>query len=123
MLSTFGLLIDFAVTLLAALAVYAAWLANRNPGRGHPLAKLSGAWFGSIMLQVFLGAATIWTGKSADIATAHVALGAVSLMTGTMLAILAWRCLVSAANAGQCAPPAPNGEDRTERALASSISE
>jgi ribonucrease Y len=29
-LSTFGLLIDFAVTLLAALAVYAAWVANRK---------------------------------------------------------------------------------------------
>ena len=55
-----------AATLL--LVARCAWLANRNLGRGHLLAKLSGAWFASIMLQVFLGAATIWTGKSADIA-------------------------------------------------------
>jgi hypothetical protein len=29
-----------------------------------------------VLTQVFLGAATIWTGKSADVATAHVACGA-----------------------------------------------
>ena len=37
-----------------------------------------------------LGAATVWTGKSADVATAHVASGALSLMTGAMLAIIAF---------------------------------
>ena len=38
-------------------------------------------------LQVGLGAATIWTSKAADIATAHVAVCALSLMTGAMLAV------------------------------------
>jgi cytochrome c oxidase assembly protein subunit 15 len=47
--------------------------------------------------QVFLGAATIWTGKSADIATAHVAFGALSLLLGSLLTILSFRMLRSPA--------------------------
>src|SRR5437588_284263 len=65
-----------AILLLVARA---AWLANWRLGPHHPLAKVSGAWLGLIVGQVFLGAATIWTRKSADIATAHVAVGALSL--------------------------------------------
>ena len=44
-----------------------------------------------IALQFALGAATIWTGKSADIATAHVAVGALSLATGAMATLAAFR--------------------------------
>jgi len=82
-----------AILLLVARA---AWLANWRLGPHHPLAKVSGAWLGLIVGQVFLGAATIWTRKSADIATAHVAFGALSLMTGAMLVIIAFRCLMPA---------------------------
>jgi hypothetical protein len=42
---------------------------------------------------VALGAATIWTNKSADIATAHVAVGALTLTVGTLLLLMARRCL------------------------------
>jgi len=86
-------IVALAILLLVARA---AWLAHRRLGRRHPLAKVSGAWLGLIVGQVFLGAATIWTGKSADVATAHVAFGALSLMTGAMLAIIAFRCLLPA---------------------------
>src|SRR5256886_13017985 len=86
-------IVALAILLLVARA---AWLANWRLGPHHPLAKVSGAWLGLIVGQVFLGAATIWTGKSADIATAHVAFGALSLMTGAMLAIIAFRCLMPA---------------------------
>jgi hypothetical protein len=44
-----------------------------------------------IFSQAALGAATIWTNKSADIATAHVAVGALSLMTGAMTILVALR--------------------------------
>jgi cytochrome c oxidase assembly protein subunit 15 len=54
---------------------------------------MSLAWFGLVMIQIFLGAATIWTGKSADIATAHVACGALTLMAGTLLSIISFRSL------------------------------
>ena len=36
-------------------------------------------------------AATIWTNKAADIATAHVALGALSLVIGAMVTLVTWR--------------------------------
>ena len=38
--------------------------------------------------QVVLGVYTIWTHKAADVATAHVAVGAASLVTGVMLVTL-----------------------------------
>jgi len=41
-----------------------------------PLRKLSGVWLIGMFLQLALGAWTIWSNKAADIATAHVAVGA-----------------------------------------------
>ncbi len=78
------------VALLIALGVaLCALLARRQLGRGNPLRRLSSLWFGMILLQAFLGAATIWTGKSADFATAHVAVGAFSLATGALAMMFA----------------------------------
>jgi heme A synthase len=54
---------------------------------------LSFVWFGLVLTQALLGAATIWTGKSADIATAHVACGALCLVTGGLASIIACRLL------------------------------
>jgi len=53
--------------------------------------RLSLLWLGLILTQASLGAATIWTNKAADIATAHVAVGALSLVTGAMLTLVASR--------------------------------
>ncbi|PYM16738.1 MAG: hypothetical protein DME18_00780, partial [Verrucomicrobia bacterium] len=80
-----------AIVCLAALG---AWLTRGQLRWQNPLSKISLAWFGLIMFQTILGAATIWTGKSANMATAHVACGAVSLMTGAMLILLSLRGLV-----------------------------
>ena len=44
-------------------------------------------WAGLLGLQFALGAATIWTAKAADVATAHVAIGALSLATGVLLTL------------------------------------
>jgi len=76
-----------AVAIFGLVAV-AAGLTRHQLGWQNPLSKMSLAWFGLVVFQIFLGAATIWTGKSADIATAHVACGALSLMTGTLLSII-----------------------------------
>jgi cytochrome c oxidase assembly protein subunit 15 len=48
-------------------------------------------WLGLILLQATLGAFTIWRNKAADIATLHVVTGAVSLATGAVLTIIAFR--------------------------------
>jgi len=81
---------------LLALAIFVgvAWLAGAARSRfgaKSPMGRLAAVWFGVILLQVILGAATIWTGKAADIATAHVAVGALSLVTGVMLCLVSFR--------------------------------
>ena len=85
-----------AMALFIFVAI--AWLAGAARSRwgAHsPVARLAGFWFAVILMQVLLGAATIWTNKAADIATAHVAVGALSLVTGSLISIVslraAWR--------------------------------
>ncbi|HEY3852791.1 MAG TPA: COX15/CtaA family protein [Verrucomicrobiae bacterium] len=83
---------------LMALAIFVtigicAFRARREFGSRHWLSRLTLAWFGLILTQAFLGAATIWTNKSADIATAHVACGALCLVTGGLTSIIACRLL------------------------------
>jgi len=87
---------------IVALAIFclvaiAAGLTRRQLGWQNPLSKMSLAWFGLVIFQIVLGAATIWTGKSADIATAHVAGGALTLMTGALLSLISFRGLAPVA--------------------------
>jgi cytochrome c oxidase assembly protein subunit 15 len=79
-----------AVLILAGVA-FSAWLARRNLGSKNPLSKMTLGWLVLIVAQAILGAATIWSGKAADVATAHVLLGALSLTCGTMISITAWK--------------------------------
>jgi heme A synthase len=55
------------------------------------MTRLAAFWLGLILCQVILGAATVLSDKAADIATAHVLVGALSLATGAMLSIVAFR--------------------------------
>jgi heme a synthase len=64
-----------------------AWKARLEQGRGSLPAKLAAAWWGLICLQVAVGAATIWSNKAADVATAHVLCGALNLLAGTILCV------------------------------------
>jgi len=83
------------VAMLILVAVgCCAWQAWRKvPG---PLAKISAFWFALILCQATLGAATVLTDKAADVATAHVLVGALSLATGAALSIIALRIPQSA---------------------------
>ena len=74
------------VAILAAAA--AMWLA---PGTAPILRRWSAAWVGLVLVQFLLGACTIWTNKAADVATAHVAVGALTLVLGTLLTAMSWR--------------------------------
>jgi cytochrome c oxidase assembly protein subunit 15 len=86
------------VALLIFTAVaFCAWRAVRFLGWRHPLTRFAVLWFGLVLAQVFLGASTIWTGKSADVATAHVACGALCLITGGLAALVAFRLLAAPA--------------------------
>jgi cytochrome c oxidase assembly protein subunit 15 len=51
---------------------------------GVPLRRLANFWLGLILIQIGLGAWTIWSNKAADVATAHVVVGSLSLVTGAL---------------------------------------
>jgi hypothetical protein len=52
---------------------------------------------------VLLGAFTIWSNKAADVATAHMVVGALSLVTGALLTIISFRVLMPIRAAGRAA--------------------
>ncbi len=68
---------------------FLAWRFRKALGAQAQLSRLSLIWFGMIGLQAALGILTVMKNKPADIATAHVVLGAASLVMGAMIAILA----------------------------------
>jgi cytochrome c oxidase assembly protein subunit 15 len=79
-----------AALILCAVAL-CAWQVRRQPGRRSRLSHLALLWLGLILTQVVLGAATIWSDKAADLATAHVLTGALSLALGAMLSTIWFR--------------------------------
>jgi cytochrome c oxidase assembly protein subunit 15 len=79
-----------AFSILSA-AAFSAWSARRALGGGGLLSRLALVWLGLILTQVALGAATIWSNKAADVATAHVLVGALSLGMGAMMSIITYR--------------------------------
>ncbi|HYG25143.1 MAG TPA: COX15/CtaA family protein [Verrucomicrobiae bacterium] len=84
-----------AVVILAAV-VYCAgtlWRSRRLGESSHFAARCSAVWLGLILAQVGLGIATVLTHKAADVATAHVVVGVLSLATGALLCIFTFRSL------------------------------
>ena len=75
-----------ALAILAAVAVCAG-MAIRRAGLRNPFVKLVIFWLGLILAQAGLGVATVLSDKAADIATAHVLVGVLSLATGALLCI------------------------------------
>jgi len=80
-----------AAVMVLLGVVACAVAARRQFGRGHPLSRMAWVWLGLVGVQAVLGAATVLTGKSADIATAHVAVGAACLALGVLSTIIAFR--------------------------------
>lgn len=81
---------------IAALVFLCWWKARNSQTSGSPLRRFSNTWLSLILVQVALGASTIWTKKAADVATAHMAVGALSLMTGVLFSVAAFRLLPTA---------------------------
>jgi len=84
-----------ALAILLTVAATALQAARRL-GPRQPLTQGAWVWLGLVLVQVVLGGATIWTGKSADIATTHVAVGALTMVVGAGLCLLAFRHVVPA---------------------------
>jgi cytochrome c oxidase assembly protein subunit 15 len=74
-------IIACAILLLVGACAYLSRKGDANPA----VVRLTSGWFALILSQAFLGAYTVWSNKAADIATAHVAVGAMSLVFGSLL--------------------------------------
>ncbi len=76
------------ITACILAATAAVWLTR---GSAEILRKWSAVWVILVCLQVALGIFTIWTNKAADVATSHVAVGALTLLTGALLTAISAR--------------------------------
>ncbi|MDB6016084.1 MAG: Cytochrome oxidase assembly [Pedosphaera sp.] len=108
-----------AVLILCAVT-FCARTTRRQLGARHPLSRLSLAWLVLIMAQVVLGAFTIWSNKAADVATTHVVVGALSLVTGVILTITSFRVLMPVRSASLAATPSATSGLETRKPAASS---
>ncbi|MEI8292860.1 MAG: COX15/CtaA family protein [bacterium] len=80
-----------AMAVLIFVAVAAVvWRAFTNPIAGSAR-YMAGLWIAMIFAQIGLGAWTIWSNKAADVATTHMALGALSLLAGVVFSFRLWR--------------------------------
>jgi cytochrome c oxidase assembly protein subunit 15 len=83
-----------SLALIIAIAVIAfALRVLRSAPRPGALKRLSTFWAALVICQIALGAWVIWSNKAADVATAHVALGAVMLSFGVSISAICWRVL------------------------------
>ncbi len=81
-----------ALFLFLSSLAFLIWV-NKRLGHRHMLARSCTVWFGLLCIQGLLGAATVWSNKAADIATAHVLIGALTLAHASFMVIAARRSI------------------------------
>jgi heme a synthase len=100
------------LALLIAIAIIAFCSRVSRDARGVPtLSGLSIFWVALVICQIALGAWTIWSNKAADVATAHVAVGAVMLSFGVGISASCWRILHP--TSGRARPPGASHAELT----------
>ena len=82
-----------AGAVIVAIGVFATLTIAMRRGPELPVAltRATAAWFCLVCAQVVLGAWTIWSNKAADIATAHVAVGAALFAFGVGICAMSLR--------------------------------
>lgn len=79
--------------VIAAGVVPSLFLSRRTGPDAGLLSRFSDVWFLLLTCQITLGAWLIWSNKAADIATAHVAVGASMLALGAAFSAICLRIL------------------------------
>jgi cytochrome c oxidase assembly protein subunit 15 len=80
------------LALIIAIAIIAFCARVWRELRASAVLKhLSVLWVILVFGQIVLGAFVIWSNKAADVATAHVALGAIMLSFGVSISAICWR--------------------------------
>lgn len=78
--------------VVVAIGAIATWSAVRRGELDVPLLRtLTNGLVALVICQISLGAWTIWSNKAADVATAHVAFGAIIFATTVALCVLCYR--------------------------------
>jgi cytochrome c oxidase assembly protein subunit 15 len=80
----------FTAYALLGLVIF-CFVKARREGVGSGLVRLTGGWVGLMILQASLGVVTVLKNKPADIATAHVVVGASALALGTVMSMMVVR--------------------------------
>lgn len=101
----------FVALVIAAGVIAALFLARCAREHIRRLVSLASWWSVLLAGQITLGAWTIWSNKAADIATAHVAVGALMLALGVSISATWLRCARTVA-------PRPRSDLVTEGARA-----
>ncbi len=73
--------------IIFAVVIYCCLATRRQVGAGSPFSRVADAWLGLVCIQAILGAATIWSNKSVELATLHVVIGALCLGFGGLLTL------------------------------------
>ncbi len=92
------------LALIIAIAIMSFCVRVWRDSRGlDVLKRLSSLWVVLVFGQITLGAWVIWSNKAADVATAHVALGAIMLSFGVSISAICWR--ISQVQIDRARPP------------------
>ena len=83
----------FLAFIIAIAVIAFALRVWKDAPRFAALKRLSILWVALVICQIALGAWVIWSNKAADVATAHVALGAIMLSFGVSISAIRWRML------------------------------
>ena len=81
----------FLALIIAIIVVAFCLRVWRDAPGVAALKRLSIFWVALVACQIALAAWTIWSNKAADIATAHVAVGAIMLSFGVSIGAICWR--------------------------------
>src|SRR2546428_4509811 len=83
----------FLAAIIAVAVIAFCFQVWKHASQITSLKRLSIWWLVLLFCQLTLGAWTIWSNKAADIATAHVAMGAIMLSFGVSICAIFWRIL------------------------------
>ena len=95
----------FLAAIIAVAVIAFCFQVWKHASQITSLKRLSIWWLVLLFCQLTLGAWTIWSNKAADIATAHVAMGAIMLSFGVSIYAICWRILPAHPNARSTARP------------------
>ncbi|HEX8490285.1 MAG TPA: COX15/CtaA family protein [Chthoniobacterales bacterium] len=83
----------FVALIIATGVIASLFLSRRSGPEAGMLSRFADLWFLLLCCQITLGAWVIWSNKAADIATAHVAVGATMLALGIALSAVCLRIM------------------------------